>query len=143
MILMKQNATFLIMSLMMSACAEAPAYRLENGELFPDGNPIGQPYAPGQTDIRVVRVSSVQEADSIFATLCRNGKYEHIFTFYPPEGRKMQCYRTDASNGEILYTHDVPKGTYEVSIIHIRDSAINARGIREVHFVKTIRRKRK
>ena len=34
----------------------------------------------------------------------------------------------------ILYTHGVPKGTYEVGIIHIRNSLINAKGIREVHF---------
>lgn len=140
---MKQTAAWLIMALMLGACTEVTPYRIEPGELFPDGKPVGQPYTSKRTDIRMVRVSSVQEADSFFTALCRNGKYEQVFTYHPSSGRKMRYYWADTADGEMLYTHDVPEGTYEVGIIHIRDSAINAKGIREVHFVETVKLKRK
>ena len=136
---MKQTAPRLIVALMIVACTEAPSYRLEPGELFPDGKPVGQPCTSKRTDIRMVRVASVQEADSFFAALCRNGKYRHVFTYHPSGGREMRYYRAGTTGGEMLYTHDIPEGTYEVGIIHIRDSTINAKGIRELHFVETIK----
>lgn len=122
-----------------TACMKTATYRLANGELFPNGSPIGQPYTPKRTDIRMVKVSSVQEADSFFVVLCRNNKYNHIFTYDLPNGKKVEYYQKKMTNGEMIYTHEVLDGTYEVSIIHIRDYTINDKGIQEVHFVETIK----
>lgn len=119
--IMKQTIVGLTVVWLSSSCTEVPAYRLEKGELFPDGKPVGQPYTSKRTDIRMVRVSSVTEADSFFVALCRNRQ----------------------ANVTMTYTHEVPERTYEVGIIYIHDSVINARGIREVHFVETFKTKRK
>lgn len=118
--MIRQTATWLAAVSAISSCTEAPPYQLETGELFPDGKPVGQPYTSKQTDIRMVRVSSVHEADSFFAALHRN----------------------DTTGGKMIYTHEVPEGTYEAGIIRIQDSGINAKGVREVHFVETIKPKR-
>lgn len=100
------------------ACSEVRPYRLEPGELFPDGKPLGQPYTHKQPEIRMVRVSSAHEADSFYMAL----QDRH------PE------YETD-------YTHDTPAGTYEVGIVRIMDSAVIAKGIKEIHFVETVKPK--
>lgn len=119
--LMRQTAVWLAIVAATGACTEVPDYRPERGELFPGGKPVGQPRTSRQTDIRMVRVSSAAEADSFFAALCRK---------IPPGGR-------------MTYTREVPPGTYEVGIIRIQDAAINAKGIREVHFVETVKPERK
>lgn len=102
------------------ACSEVRPYRLEPGELFPDGKPLGQPYTHKRPEIRMVRVSSVCEADSFYMTL---------------RDKHPKC--------ETSYTHDTPAGTYEVAIIRIMDSAVIAQGIKEIHFVETVKPKRK
>lgn len=102
------------------ACSDIKPYRLEPGELFPDGRPLGQSYTHKQPEIRMVRVSSVHEADSFCMALPEK---------YPG------C--------RIYYTHDTPAGTYEVGIIRIMDSAVIAKGIKEIHFVETVKPKRK
>lgn len=104
----------------MLSCSEVSPYRLESGNLFPSGRPVGQPYSSRHRDVRMVRVSSVQEADSFYSAMRDS---------YP------EC-RAD-------YTHKVPDGTYEVGIIYIKDSAVIARGIREIHFVETVKPKRR
>lgn len=124
-----------------TSCMDVSTYQLENGELFPGDKLVGQPYTSKRTDIRMVKVSSVQEADSFFVALCRNSKYEPIFTYCQPNGRKMLYYQNNMTNGEMLYTHEVPEGSYEVGIIYIQDYVINKRGVREVHFVETIKPK--
>ena len=98
------------------ACSEVRPYRPEPGELFPDGKPLGQPYSAAHREIRMVRVSSVEEADSFYRAL--QDKYPECGT---------------------VYTYDVPDATYEVGIIRIMDSAVVARGIREIHFVETVK----
>lgn len=103
---------------MLVACSEIRPYRLEQGELFPDGKPLGQPYTHKQPEIRMVRVSSVHEADGFYMTL---------------RDKHPEC--------EISYTHDTPAGTYEVAIICIMDSAVIAQGIKEIHFVETVKPK--
>lgn len=128
---------------MMVSCTTVPAYHLEKGELFPGNKPVGQPYTSKRTDIRMVRVSSVQEADSFFVALCQNENYEHVFTYYRTDGKNTRCYRNDMTDGEMIYTHEVPAKSHEVGIIYIRDSVINGKGIREVHFVETIKPSRK
>ena len=72
----------------------------------------------GHRDIRMVRVSSMQEADSFYTAM---------------RSRHPECCAD--------YTHEVPGGTYEVGIIYIRDSAVIAGGIREIHFVETVKPK--
>ena len=110
----------IIVSLMcgLLSCSEMRPYRLEPGELFPDGKPVGQPYSSRHRDIRMVRVSSMQEADSFYTAM---------------RSRHPECCAD--------YTHEVPGGTYEVGIIYIRDSAVIAGGIREIHFVETVKPK--
>lgn len=105
-----------ILTILFSACSEVKPYRLEPGELFPDGKPVGQPYSTAHRKIRMVRVSSVEEADSFYTAL--QGKYPACKT---------------------VYTYDVPCATYEVAIIRIMDSAVIAKGIREIHFVETVK----
>lgn len=127
-----------VVALMIASCTPSPPYHLEKGELFPGNKPVGQPYTSKQTHIRMVRVSSVQEADSFFVALCRNRQYDHIITGRY-NGMDMHYYRNDSTDGEMIYTHDVPPKTYEVGIIYIWDTVINGKGIREVHFVETIK----
>lgn len=47
--------------------------------LFKDGRLIGQPLSVRQPDVRVVRVESVLEADSIFHAMCL-GQKAAVFT---------------------------------------------------------------
>lgn len=105
---------------LLMACSDVKSYCLEPGELFPDGKPLGQPYTYKQPEIRMVRVSSVHEADSFCLALPNQ---------YPG------C--------RIYYTHDTPVNTYEVGIIYIMDPMLNARGIKEIHFVETVKPRKK
>lgn len=105
--------------ILLMGCSEVIPYKLEPGELFPDDKPVGQPRSARQQDIRMVRVCSVHEADSFYKTM--NKKHPHC-------------------NAD--YTHAVPEDTYEVGIIRFRDSAVVAKGIREIHFVETVKPER-
>lgn len=118
----------------------SPTMIPEIGELFPKGKTIGQPYTSRQTDIRMVKVSSVTEADSFYMALCQKDENAHILR-YKYKGQDFWLYRNDESGGNMIYTHHVHSGTYEVGIIYIRDSCINSRGIREVRFIETIKLK--
>ena len=106
--------------LVVVACSEVRSYSLEPGELFPDDKPLGQPYTHAQPEIRMVRVSSVHEADSF---------YTAIRDKYP------EC--------SVSYTHTTPAGTYEVGIVRVMDSAVIAKGIKEIRFVETVKPKEK
>lgn len=103
---------------LLAACGEVRPYRLEPGELFPDGKPLGQPYSSVRSDVRMVRVSSADEADSFCMAL---------------RDRHPEC--------RVSYTRGTPAGTYEVGIVRIMDSTVIARGIREIRFVGTVRPK--
>lgn len=124
--------------LFMASCTTTPVYHLERAELFSGKELIGQPYSSKQTNIRMVRVCTVQEADSFFVALCRNMGYDHVFTCRR-NGMMLQYCRNEQTDGEMIYTHEVPFGTYEVGVIYIMDFVINSKGIREVHFVETIK----
>lgn len=104
------------MMLMLISCSEMPPSHLSLGEVFPDGKPVGQPFSQGCLDIRMVKVTSVQEADSFYAAM-----------------------RTHYSECEVTYTHDVPADTYEVGVIYFRDSVTIQRGVKEIHFVETMK----
>lgn len=126
---------------MTAACTGMTVHH-EKGDLFPDGKPLGQPFSPTQAHIRMARVESVQEADSFFLALCRKAGYAYFATYYCPNGKSLLHYRHKMSGSEVFYTHHTPAGTYEVGIIYIRDSVTNAKGIREVHFVETVKPKK-
>lgn len=102
--------------ILLIGCSEVSPYKLEPGELFPDGKPVGQSRSAREQGIRMVRVYSVHEADSFYKAM--NEKHPHC-------------------NAD--YTHAVPENTYEVGIIRFRDSAVVAKGIREIHFVETVK----
>lgn len=68
--------------------------------------------------------------------------YAYFATYYRPNGKSLLHYRHKMSGSEVFYTHHTPAGTYEVGIIYIRDSVTNAKGIREVHFVETVKPKK-
>lgn len=105
--------------MLLMACAEVSPYRLEPGELFPDGKPVGQSRSVRQQDIRMVRVQSVREADDFY--------------------RAMKVRYPDCCAD---YTHIVPENTYEVGIIRFWDSVVVTEGIREIHFVETVKPRR-
>lgn len=114
-----KRAYVLPLFILLMACTEVKPYKPEPGELFPDGKPVGQSRSVRQQDIRMVRVHSVHEADS----------------FYKAMKEKYPDCRAD-------YSHAVPENTYEVGIIRFGDSAVVAKGIREIHFVETVKPKR-
>ncbi len=99
-----------------ASCSGVGPYELIPGELFPHGRPVGQPYTARHPEIRMVRVSSVQEAERFREALAER---------YP------EC--------RIRYTRRVPPGTFEVGILRILDAEINGRGIAEIHFVETVK----
>lgn len=126
--------------LLTTYCKERPV-RLEGVELFPDGKPLGQPYTAEMSDIRMVRVSSVREADSIFAALSRNINYGNVVSYPLPDGDSIRYSKDEKTGNKMIYTHRMQLETYEVGIIYIQDPAVNAKGIREIHFVETVKLK--
>lgn len=107
---------------------------------FPGGKAIGQPFTSKQTHIRMVRVCSFEEAYCFFRRLCvASGnveKYSHSGYFY---------YRTSLPEGKgyFLFTDKVVPKRNEVAILRIKVPYLVERGINEIHFVETIKIKRK
>jgi len=111
------TAAFIVSAILaLASCSTAGPYELTPGELFPHGKPVGQPRSSRQPEIRMVRVSSVQEAERFRTALVAK---------YP--GCKIRCARR------------LPPGSREAGVIRIDDETINARGIAEIHFVETIK----
>lgn len=104
--------------------------------LFPDGKAIGQPYTHNRTDIRMIRVFNDDEAYGIFRRLC--GK-EYIFPVSDGKHRYHACQLVQPYTGYLLYSFYVKPDTYEVGIIYVHSPELRKLGIREVHFVKTIK----
>lgn len=115
-------------------CRVAPLHSNADG-LFPKGKPLGQPYTHARPDIRMVRVSSVDEADSFYYHLCGDNE----ILKYRTNGKEAFYCKNKSTGGTMIYSHHVRSGTYEVGIIHISDTFINRSGITKVHFVKTTR----
>lgn len=115
-------------------CRVTPLHTNDNG-LFPKGKLLGQPYMHARPDIRMVRVCSVDEADSFYYHLCGNNE----ILKYRMDSKDVFYCKNKSTGGTMIYSHHVPPGTYEVGIIHFLDTVINRLGITEVHFVKAIR----
>jgi len=107
-------AVSLLVSL--AACADMEFRAPEPGELFPGGKPLGQPRSSACPEVRMVRVSSVREADDFHRALRER---------YPG------C--------AAVYVRREPAGAGEVGIIRIADSAMAAGGVREIRFVQAVR----
>jgi hypothetical protein len=117
--------------------SSTPACREDGtvGALFPGGRATGQAYSRVQTDIRMVRVDSYGEAYGFFLSLCDTNA---IRTLDGIPFRKYVCPLPDL-NGTLLFTDSVPAKTHETAILYIACDSINRCGIREVHFVETVK----
>lgn len=104
--------------------------------LFPDGRIIGQPLSRLHTDIRMVRVESAQEGYGIFRQLCIT---EHTGTIQHQGHTYEYCYLPECYGGYLIFTCKVRPGRHEVGIIYIRSPILNILGIKEIHFVETIK----
>lgn len=106
---------------------------------FPHGKAIGQPFTSKQPYIRMVRVNSYDEAYDFFKAICRlpeelkvrqNKGYTYYYFCLPDKG----C---------LIFTDKVVSGRNEVAILWIKVPFLIKQGIREVHFVQTIKIKPK
>lgn len=109
------------------------------GYLFPQGKAIGQPFTSKQPYIRMVRVSSYRDAYDFFKGICRlpgklkvrkDKRYTYYFYLLPDDGY-------------LVFTDKVACGRNEVAILWIKVPFLINQGIREVHFVETIKIKPK
>lgn len=105
------------------------------GYFFPQGKAIGQPFTSKQPHIRMLRVSSYGEAYDFFKGICRlpgelkvrqNKGYIYYYFCLP-------------DNGCLIFTDKVASGRNEVAILWIKVPFLIKQGIREVHFVQTIK----
>lgn len=108
--------------------------------LFTGGRPIGQPLSLKQPDVRIVRVDSRHEADSLFFGLClgcrvtrRMYKGDEWFT----------CQLPPHYGGTLYYTHRPLRGWRVVGIVYIRSPMLNKWGFTEIRFVETIKTKKR
>lgn len=107
---------------------------------FPGGKAIGQPFTSKQTYIRMVRVCSFDEANRFFRRLYTAWghieKYSHSGHFY---------YRASLpeDRGYFLFTDKVVPKRNEVAILWVKVPYLLERGISEIHFVETIKIKRR
>lgn len=109
------------------------------GYLFPQGKAIGQPFTSKQSYIRMVRVSSYSEAYDFFKDISqlpgelkvrKDKRYTYYFYLLP-------------DNGYLIFTDKVVGSRNEVAILRIEVPFLIKRGIREIHFVETIKIKQK
>lgn len=87
----------------------------------------------------MVRVYSKEEGLSFFRKICTGGMESYG---KDKKGTHLLGYSTDITDGYLIFTTDVPVGTYEVGIIKVCSPSLIARGIREIHFVETIKIKK-
>lgn len=104
--------------------------------LFPTGKAIGQPFTSKQTDIRMLRVNSYQEACDFFYLLCngQDGLKPYVYNGY------TYCiYNIPDSKGRLVFTDKVVPKRNEVAIIYIQSEDICRNGVRRIHFVEAIK----
>jgi hypothetical protein len=109
------------------------------GVLFPCGKAIGQAYSRTQTGIRMVKVDSYSEAYGFFLSLCDTNA---IRTLAGSPYKKYVCPLPDLK-GSLLFTDSVPARTHETAVLHVACDSVNRRGIREIHFVETVKPNRR
>lgn len=122
-------------------CAFSQNHSLEadiRNRLFPKGKIIGQPFTSRQPCIRMLRVDSYREACDFFKGICAGeGKVKirqhngHPYYFY-----------SLPDDGYFVFTDDVKENRNEVAILWIKVPSLIKQGIREIHFVETIKIKR-
>lgn len=109
------------------------------GYLFPQGKAIGQPFTSKQPYIRMVRVSSYRDAYDFFKGICqlpgklkvrKDKRYSYYFYLLP-------------DGGYLVFTDKVVCDRNEVAILWIKVPFLIKQGIREIHFVETIKIKQK
>ena len=104
--------------------------------LFKDGRLIGQPLSVRQPDVRVVRVESVQEADSIFHAMCLGQKV--IVRMY--KGDECQtCYLPPHYGGSLHYHHIPLSGWRLAGTVLVSSPRLNGWGVKEIRFVETVK----
>lgn len=99
--------------------------------LYPAGKPIGQPFTSRQTDIRMLRVDSYQEARSFFMNLCRGSGKLQMYSI-----KTFTCYRYTLSGnkGHLIFTDKVKPKRNETAVLWV---SIDSIGVKEIHFVET------
>lgn len=131
--------TVLMLSAFRQGNVGTDVYRHLHLLLFPDGRPIGQPLSGKCPEIRMVRVQSPHEAYRIFAGLCVFGKIDTL-TF---RGDKwLFCHLPGERGGYLLFNRRPRPGWREVGTVYIRSSILNVWGLKELHFIETIKIKK-
>ncbi len=110
------------------------------GLLLPGGSPVGQPLSGRRTDVRIVRVDSRAEADSVFSSLCLGlpvtrrtcGGEEWLSCRMPPH-----------YGGWLHYTHRPLHGWRVAGTVYVRSPELNRWGFTEIRFVETVRMKKR
>lgn len=105
--------------------------------LFTNGKPIGQSFSRFQPEKRMVRVRSYQEAYEIFLSMCTDKK--KIITVVPEATHICYLYPLCNKDGYLCFTDKVESDTYEVAVVWVISDSIGKMGVREVHFVETIK----
>lgn len=105
--------------------------------LFVSGRPIGQPLSSKRPDVRIVRVDSRHEADSIFSGICV-GCHVVCRTYRGEEW--LICRLPPRYGGYLCYTHRPLPGWRVVGTVYMRSTALNRWGFTEVRFVETVKK---
>ena len=104
--------------------------------LFKDGRLIGQPLSTSRTDIRIVRVESASEADSIFLSLCLEQKGDRGMY----NGDEWHTCQLPSHYGGSLYYHHIPMSGWNLAgTVLVASPELNRWGVTEIRFVATVK----
>lgn len=106
--------------------------------LFPEGKAIGQSFNRFQPDKRIVRVESYEEAYGFFLRMHNDGMITAVLD------AENACYLfpLTGKDGYLCFTNNVQPGHFEVAVLWVISDSINRMGVRSVHFVETIKKRR-
>lgn len=107
--------------------------------LLPDDRPIGQPLSSDRADVRIIRVDSRAEADSVFYGLCTGLPVTRMT--YNGE-IWMVCSMQPHYDGVLYYTYRPLSGWRVVGTIYVHSPELNRWGVKEIRFVETIKTRR-
>ena len=132
-----------ILTMGMAGCKHpAPAQRAQEPReaireiLFKDGRLIGQPLSTSRTDIRIVRVESASEADSIFRSLCLGQKVDRVMY----NGDEWHTCQLPSHYGGSLYYHHIPMSGWNLAgTVLVASPELNRWGVAEIRFVETVK----
>lgn len=104
--------------------------------LFKDGRLIGLPLSTSRTDIRIVRVESASEADSIFLSLCLEQKVDRVMY----NGDEWHTCQLPSHYGGSLYYHHIPMSGWNLAgTVLVASPELNRWGVTEIRFVETVK----